>query len=67
MKKLFLPVVLGVLFLAIPGRARADYYFYVNMDGTSETPPNDEVGVGAAVVIINDNLEKIEVHLTFEG
>lgn len=55
MKKRLLPVILGVLFLTVPGAVRVDYYFYVNLDGADETPLNDEVGVGAAVVIINDN------------
>lgn len=67
MKRLLLPVVLGFVLLAVPSAVRADYYFFVELSGANETPPNDEAGYGAAVVIINDQLTKIKVHASFYG
>ena len=67
MKRLLLPVVLGFILLAVPSAARADYYFLVDLNGTNETPPNNETGYGAAVVTINDTLTKIKVHASFYG
>jgi hypothetical protein len=65
MKKFFLSVGLGFMLLAVPGVVRADYYFFVELNGSNEVPPNNEVGYGAAFVTINDNLTKIKVHASF--
>jgi hypothetical protein len=66
MKKLLIPFVFGLVLLAVPAMARADYYFFVSMSGAGEVPPNDEQGFGEALVIINDNLDTITVSIYFD-
>lgn len=67
MKKLLIPFVFGLVVLAIPGSARADYYFSVSMSGAGEVPPNDEQGFGEALVILSDDLSTITVSVDFTG
>jgi hypothetical protein len=66
MKKLLIPFVFGLVLLAVPGLARADYLFVVSMSGAGEVPPNDEPGFGEALVMVNDNLDAITVLVKFD-
>jgi hypothetical protein len=66
MKKLLIPFVFGLVLLAVPGLARADYDFFVSMSGAGEVPPNDELGFGEALVILNDDLDTIIVSVYFD-
>jgi CHRD domain len=66
MKKLLIPFVFGLVFLAVPGLARADFYFFVSMSGAGEVPPNEEQGFGEALVIISDDFTTITVSSYFD-
>jgi hypothetical protein len=66
MKKLMIPVVVGLVLLVVPGLARADYFFFVSLSGANAVPPNDEQGFGEALVILNDALDTITVSLYFD-
>lgn len=66
MKKLLIPLVVGLALLVVPGVTRADYYFFVSMSGAGEVPPTGEQGFGEALVIINDDLDTITVSIYFD-
>jgi hypothetical protein len=68
MTRLFGPVVLAVLLLAIPQPASAALIsFLTRLDGLSESPPNASPGTGVAQVDWDDVANTMRVRVTFSG
>ena len=67
MKKFLMAVVLGLVFLVVPGAARAELFFFVTMTGDGEVPPSGEAGFGEAIVIVNDDGDQITIDSYFDG
>jgi hypothetical protein len=66
MRRFLIPLVLGVILLAVPGAARADYFFVAMLSGANEVPPTDTDGEGIALVILNDAGDTLTVDVYWD-
>jgi hypothetical protein len=67
MRKLLLPLVLGLVFFVIPGVVRADTILVAYLSGAGEVPPTDSPGLGICVLTINDAMDTITYFEAFEN
>ena len=67
MKKSFVPLVLGVAFLALPAPVSADTILVAYLTGDQEVPPNDSDAQGISVLTVNDDMDTITYFVAFEG
>ena len=67
MKKFFVPLVLGVVFLVPRAPVSADTILVAYMTGDQSVPPNDSDAQGIAVLTVNDAMDAITYFVAFEG
>jgi hypothetical protein len=67
MKKLFIPLFLAVVLLAVPHRANAVTMFTATLTGSQEVPPNPSTASGLATFVLNDAMTALTFSATIFG